>query len=200
MRSLRLRPRSARSGDERRCVTSTCRVRAAAAHRPAGGVHSSLGDTLRSACEHTVTRIDAAAYIAWLRREPHFRSCVSDIGESLRHGRDTGSPEQLLDPVTRVASVLPPSARGLWMLLLDERLDLVVGPGDSLEREEWERLVAIVRARMDGHGPTPAPDEDDDAGAEFLESALLRIDPAAPVLMPSAWIASPSSRAREAAA
>ncbi len=147
-----------------------------------------------------MTRIDAAAYIAWLRREPQFRSCVNDIGESLRHGRDTGSPEQLLGPVTRVASVLPPSARGLWMLLLDERLDLVVGPGDSLEREEWERLVAIVRARMDGRGPTPASDEDDDAGAEFLESALLRIDPAAPVLMPSAWIASPSSRAREAAA
>lgn len=147
-----------------------------------------------------MTRIDAAAYIAWLRREPQFRSCVIDIGESLRHGRHARSPEQLLDPVTRVASVLPPSARGLWMLLLDERLDLVVGPGDSLEREEWERLVAIVRARMVGSGPTPVPDEADGAGAEFLESALLKIDPAAPVLMPSAWITSPSSRAREAAA
>jgi hypothetical protein len=149
---------------------------------------------------HAVTRIDAAAYIAWLRREPHFRSCVHDIGEALRGGRDTDASEQLLDPVTRVAGVLPPSARGLWMLLLDERLDLVVGPGDSLEREEWERLVAIVRARMVGRRPTSSSDGADHAGAQFLESALLKIDPAAPVLMPSAWIATPSPRAREAAA
>jgi hypothetical protein len=145
-----------------------------------------------------VTRIDAAAYIAWLRREPSFRSYVHGIREALRpeHGED--SRAELVDAVERVSSVLPPSARGLWTLLLDEGVDLVVGPSGSLEHEEWERLAAAVRARMLADATAAA--SNDVVTARFLEGALQKIDPAAPVLMPSAWIASPMSRAREAAA
>ena len=147
--------------------------------------------------ERLLTPTDAAAYIAWLRREPGFRSCVHHIREALSRAEHERSGEQLLESVTRVSSVIPPSARGLWTLLLDEGLDLVVGPGASLEREEWDGLVAAVSARMLRERPASGSDGADDA---LLERTLSKIDPAAPVLMPSTWITLPAAPAREAAA
>jgi hypothetical protein len=156
--------------------------------------------------EHVRVRSDAAAYVAWVRREQLFRDRLHDLrvalGREDRGGRWSDSdPEQLprdatgarrsdrfLDSVQKVSSVLPPSARGLWSLLLDEAADLVVGPGESLTLHEWERLTTAVRARLIGDGSDLDSDRADVADATLLEWALSKIDPAAPVLMPAAWV------------
>ena len=154
--------------------------------------------------ENLVPRSDAAAYVAWLRREQLFRDCLHDLRLALgredsdepwsdsdpeqlpRHAIDARRSARFLDSVQKVSSVLPPSARGLWSLLLDEAADLVVGPGESLTREEWERLTTTVRARLIGDGS--------DLDSIFLERALSKIDPATPMLMPAAWASSAISR------
>jgi hypothetical protein len=161
-----------------------------------------------------VPRSDAAAYVAWLRRERFFRDCLHELRVALiedrgepwsdsdreqlpRHATDARRSARFLDSVQKVSSVLPPSARGLWSLLLDEAADLVVGPGASLTHEEWERLATAVRARLSGDASDPDSDRADVADAAFLERALLKIDPATPVLMPAAWAGSATSRSDE---
>jgi len=154
-----------------------------------------------------VSRSDAAAYVAWLRREQLFRDGLHDLRLALgredrdepwsdsdpeqlpRHATDARRSARFLDSVQKFSSVLPPSARGLWALLLDEGADLVVGPSESLAHEEWERLTRTVRARLIGDGS--------DLESTFLERALSKIDPATPVLMPAAWAGSASSRSDE---
>ena len=165
--------------------------------------------------ENLMSRSDAAAYVAWLRREQLFRDCLRDLRLALgredrdepwsdsdpeqlpRHATDARRSARFLDSVQKVSSVLPPSARGLWSLLLDEAADFVVGPGKSLTREEWERLTTTVRARLIGDGSDLDSDRADGAEATFLERALSKIDPATPVLMPAAWASSAISRSDE---
>jgi len=156
--------------------------------------------------EHIATRSDAAAYVSWLRGEQLFRDCLQDLrgalgrdhrGESGSDARpaqlpdrasDAGRSERLLESVRRLSSVLPPSVRGLWSLFLDETSDLVVGPGESLTEREWEGLTRAVRARLLDDLAGPAPDDGDISDEAFLERTLWKIDPAAPVLMPAAWV------------
>lgn len=157
--------------------------------------------SIELAREHRATRSDAAAYLSWLRGEQLFRDCLHDLrgalgrehrgepGSDVRpsqppeRGADAGRGGRLLESVRRLSSVLPPSARGLWSLLLDESADLVVGPGGSLTEQEWEGLTRAVRARL-----LDDPDDPDVADASLLERTLWKIDPAAPVLLPAAWV------------
>jgi len=180
-----------------------------------------IRDTVTSvglAREHLPTWSDAAAYVAWLRREQLFRDCLHDLRVVLGRERpgDPGSnvgPEQLrpcasdegrsarfLDSVRRLSSVLPPSARGLWLLLLDEGVDFIIGPGESLTRQEWERLTTVVRSRLSDDGSDVGSGDLSVADSTFLERMLRKLDPAAPVLMPAAWAGVAISRSRELAA
>ena len=180
-----------------------------------------IRDTVTSpglAREHLPTRSDAAAYIAWLRREQIFRDCLHDLRVALgreRHGEPGSNigPEQLrqhasdvrrsarfLDSVRRLSSVLPPSARGFWPLLLDEGVDLIIGPGQSLTHQEWGRLTTVVRSRLFDDGSDLDSGDLSVADATFLERTLRKIDPAAPVLMPAAWAGAATSRPRKVAA
>ena len=146
-----------------------------------------------------MTGTDAAAYVAWLRREPIFRDRLHDIRKAL-DGHDDASGARLLASVHLVSSVLPPSARGLRTLLLDEGEDIVVGPSESLADREWERLTTTARMRLRRGGPMLASDDVGGTEARFLESALLKIDPASPVLVPKALIGSATSRSQGVAA
>lgn len=174
--------------------------------------------SLGLAREHLPTRSDAAAYVAWLRREQPFRDCLHDLRVALGrerqgepgpdfgseqlppHASDAGRSARFLDSVRRLSSVLPPSARGLWPLLLDEGVDLIVGPGQSLTHQEWERLTTVARSRLFDDGADHGSGDLSAADASFLERTLWKIDPAAPVLMPAAWAGAATSRPREVAA
>lgn len=152
---------------------------------------------------HLPTRSDAAAYIAWLRREQIFRDCLHDLRVALerrQHASDARRSARFLDSVRRLSSVLPPSARGFWPLLLDEGVDLIIGPGQSLTHEEWGRLTTVVRSRLFDDCPDLGSGDLSVADATFLERTLRKIDPAAPVLMPAAWAGAAISRPREVAA